>query len=617
MEVSGGLDGPRSRGNMDGETPYLTQQNEVPCEDQGLNCRCLTAEQRRKQRLSQEQDQIDSSSQRTTSRPKRWSWQGDSPGSPSSPSSPSSPVRHGKINKSLSSALISSPDKAYGSGRGRIRDVGMGGKWPEALRPPRSPSPPHTPEGGCSPSSPNSKRASSPGMWDRRPGRSSPGGRRRASPSTRMPQSPSMPPLPQSRGSSGSPGTGSYPSKPPSPARQRPPSPGNLRPARRNSEKHRSGRGTPERRGKGGRAREADDGEAHTPGVEGRVPAGTTDPEEAARALAENRRLMREQREREELERQKREEEEKQALEEAFLRAAEERARRAEEARVQEALAAKERALRRRQEEAALFEQQRLREEAEARAQEEAERQREERERLFLKEEQERFERKKRLEEIMKRTRKPSVDRKSLTPEGPKEDTVTSKKGEITNGDVTSQETRPAGADAETKEQDEGDGEIVGEDDGSERAASDEETDDVQSMDVSPVSKDEGLSSSSFSPLRENAYTQPMAPGPNSIDSSSNSFHARGLGLRSPTGTVVIEKLVNLTESLVPVLPRPMSCLHPPALAAGDKTVVVSENGGGKSNSVIIACTANTMGLEDVSNSNVVGVRSDVQDLHL
>uniref|UniRef100_A0A8C4NGA2 Ensconsin-like n=1 Tax=Eptatretus burgeri TaxID=7764 RepID=A0A8C4NGA2_EPTBU len=569
MEVSGGPDGPRSRTNMDGETLYLMQQNEVRCQDEGLDCRCLTAEQRRKQRLSQEQDQSDSSSQRTTPRPKRWSWQGDSSGSSSSPNSPSSPVRHGKINKSLSSALISSPDRAYGSGRGRIRDVSMGGKWPEAVRPPRSPSPPHTPEGGCSP---NSKRASSPGMGDRKLGRSSPGGRRRASPSTRMPQSPSLPPLPQSRGSSGSPGTGGYPSKPPSPARQRPPSPGNLRPARRNSEKQRSGRGTPERRGKGSRAREADEGEAHTP-------AGTTDPEEAARALAENRRLMREQREREELERQKREEEEKRALEEAFLRAAEERARRAEEARVQEARAAEERALRRRQEEAALFEQQRLREEAEARAQEEAERQREERERLFLKEEQERFERKKRLEEIMKRTRKPSVDRKDLTPEEPKEDTVTSKKGEITNGEVMSQEERPVGADVDTKEQDKGDGEIVGEEDGSERAASDEETDDVQSMDVSPISKDEGLSSSSFSPLRENAYTQPMAPGLNSINSSSNCFQASGLGPGSPTGTVVIEKLVHLTESLVPVLPLPMSCLHPPTVVAGDKTVVVSENG--------------------------------------
>ena len=47
-----------------------------------------------------------------------------------------------------------------------------------------------------------------------------------------------------------------------------------------------------------------------------------------------------------------------------------------------------------------------------------------------------------------------------------------------------SQEERPVGADVETKEQDNGDGEIVGEEDGSERAASDEETDDVQSMDV-------------------------------------------------------------------------------------------------------------------------------------
>uniref|UniRef100_A0A671WA79 Microtubule-associated protein 7a n=1 Tax=Sparus aurata TaxID=8175 RepID=A0A671WA79_SPAAU len=86
--------------------------------------------------------------------------------------------------------------------------------------------------------------------------------------------------------------------------------------------------------------------------------AGTTDPEEASRILAENRRLAREQREREEEERRQQEE------------------------------------------------QARYKEEEESRQKEEAERLRQEREKHFQKEEAERLERKKRLEEIMKRTRR-------------------------------------------------------------------------------------------------------------------------------------------------------------------------------------------------------------------
>uniref|UniRef100_A0A3Q0SDH4 MAP7 domain containing 1b n=1 Tax=Amphilophus citrinellus TaxID=61819 RepID=A0A3Q0SDH4_AMPCI len=108
-----------------------------------------------------------------------------------------------------------------------------------------------------------------------------------------------------------------------------------------------------------------------------RPSAGTNDPEEAARVLAEKRRQAREQREREEQERLEQEH-------------------------------------KKRSEPGSIFffiyfifvfsfPQ---REEAEAKAREEAERQRIEREKHFQKEEQERLERKKRLEEIMKRTRK-------------------------------------------------------------------------------------------------------------------------------------------------------------------------------------------------------------------
>ncbi|XP_072520225.1 uncharacterized protein map7d3 isoform X5 [Salminus brasiliensis] len=145
--------------------------------------------------------------------------------------------------------------------------------------------------------------------------------------------------------------------------------------------------------------------------------AGTNSAAEAAKILAENRRLAREQKEREEQLRVQREEEERLKKEEQKRLAEEERVRRLEE----EKLRAEER--KREEEEQAikaeeerqrleLEEQQRQvelqkeREQAEAKAQEEAEKQRQERERIMQQNQQERMERKKRIEEIMKRTRK-------------------------------------------------------------------------------------------------------------------------------------------------------------------------------------------------------------------
>ncbi|KAM7060557.1 ensconsin isoform 2-T2 [Acridotheres tristis] len=156
--------------------------------------------------------------------------------------------------------------------------------------------------------------------------------------------------------------------------------------------------------------------------------AGTTDPEEATRLLAEKRRLAREQREREEQERREREELERQKKEELSQRIAEERARREEEeARRREAEKQrkdaeereKEERLRRQAEEREQKEKEEMeriqkQKEEEARLREEAERLRLEREKHFQREEQERLERKKRLEEIMKRTRRvEAVDKKS------------------------------------------------------------------------------------------------------------------------------------------------------------------------------------------------------------
>ncbi|XP_056215446.1 MAP7 domain-containing protein 3 isoform X11 [Falco biarmicus] len=157
--------------------------------------------------------------------------------------------------------------------------------------------------------------------------------------------------------------------------------------------------------------------------------AGTTTAEEAAKILAEKRRLAREQREREDQERIQRQEEERIREEEMAKRATEEKARREEEFRKQEEekrlayeeqqrQAEEERIRREQEEQEKLAELQHQREEAEAKAQEEAERQRLERERIMQQNMQERLERKKRIEEIMKRTRKSDQNESKLQNEG-------------------------------------------------------------------------------------------------------------------------------------------------------------------------------------------------------
>ncbi|XP_040614239.1 ensconsin isoform X2 [Mesocricetus auratus] len=172
---------------------------------------------------------------------------------------------------------------------------------------------------------------------------------------------------------------------------------------------------------------------AATVSVAPKASAGTTDPEEATRLLAEKRRLAREQREKEERERREKEELERQKIEELSRRVAEERSRREEEARRLEAEQAREKeelALRLAAEERERWEREEMervqkQKEEEARAREEAERARQEREKHFQREEQERLERKKRLEEIMRRTRRTeSADKK----------TTEQRNGDITKG---------------------------------------------------------------------------------------------------------------------------------------------------------------------------------------
>ncbi|XP_058253083.1 MAP7 domain-containing protein 2 isoform X11 [Hemibagrus wyckioides] len=145
--------------------------------------------------------------------------------------------------------------------------------------------------------------------------------------------------------------------------------------------------------------------------------ASTNSAAEAAKILAENRRLAREQKEREEQLRLQREEEERLRKEEEKRLAEEERARRLEEEKIlaeerkkeEEENARKAEEERKRlelEEQQKKAELQKEREEAEAKALEEAEKQRQERERIMQQNQQERMERKKRIEEIMKRTRK-------------------------------------------------------------------------------------------------------------------------------------------------------------------------------------------------------------------
>ncbi|KPP65775.1 ensconsin-like [Scleropages formosus] len=168
---------------------------------------------------------------------------------------------------------------------------------------------------------------------------------------------------------------------------------------------------------------------APSPASAAKPSAGTTDPEEASRLLAEKRRQAREQREREEEERRREEEAERRSREEMARRKADEQARREEKEREErrrreeaEKHAEEERA-RREQEEAERLQKQK--EEEEARQKEAAEQLRLERERRFQKEEAERMQRKKvryhdgekaRLEEIMKRTRRSDPPEKKSVP---------------------------------------------------------------------------------------------------------------------------------------------------------------------------------------------------------
>ncbi|XP_052026998.1 MAP7 domain-containing protein 2 isoform X2 [Apodemus sylvaticus] len=282
----------------------------------------------------------------------------------------------------------------------------------------------------------------------------------------------------------------------------------------------------------------------------GKPTAGTTDAGEAAKILAEKRRqarLQKEQEEQERLEKKEQErlekeelkrkaeegrlyiemaykqEEEKKQREEEEKRKAEEKAKE----KAEEELLSKEKQEKEKQEEEkkekAIIEKQK--EAVEAKAQDAAKQMRLEREQIMLQIEQERLERKKRIDEIMKRTRKsdaslevkkeePKVEIQPLPDVENKTKPVVPDKIEINvlntcqkgNGserpapetfpqDIFSNALKPVGGPVHLDVFD------------GKSNSLDDSTEEVQSMDVSPVSKEELISIPEFSPVSE------MIPG--------------------------------------------------------------------------------------------------------
>ncbi|KAM6213712.1 MAP7 domain-containing protein 2 isoform 4-T4 [Sarcoramphus papa] len=316
-----------------------------------------------------------------------------------------------------------------------------------------------------------------------------------------------------------------------------------------------------------------------TENSEGKITAGTTDAEEASKILAEKRRQARLQKEQEERERQEREERERLEREEQKRKAEEERLRLEEEARKkeeerkrEEAAArkkAEEEARRRAEEEQMLKEKQekelqakleKQREEAEIKAREAAEQLRLEREQIMQQIEQERLERKKRIDEIMKRTRRsetPEIKKEEPKLEAPSTLNVEKQPKALVlnqpeiNGLATCLKNKSLESAASV---------IPSQDvvanglksvpgliqleavDGKSNSMEDS-TDEVQSMDVSPVSKEELISIPEYSPMNE------LMPGV-SLDQNGTS-NAKALeDLLDFTGQATYSKMSSETISL-------------------------------------------------------------------
>ncbi|XP_045885800.1 MAP7 domain-containing protein 2 isoform X8 [Micropterus dolomieu] len=423
----------------------------------------LAVEEKRKQKQEEEKEHYEAVMRRTLERSnrvdqrqKRWSWgglsesdgrTGDSDAGSSSPvtivissPSPEKPPRSRQVDKrststmnlkqpseagiskrlsSSSATLIKSPDKKY--------HLCPRSASASPLHPPRGPVRSRSidrQKSGMT-TSVSADGALDPSMKDKQ--LTSPGGQRPASPSTTLGRNRSPSPAPSStpkRTPSPAATKQSSKTRPPSPGamKQRPPSPQPKPPPIQKPAL--TPTGPPTLRKRDSKSKDLCPVQAVSPQSsdssktkEKDASTGTNSAAEAAKILAENRRLMREQKEKEEQLRIQREEEEKlrkeeenRLAEEARLKRVEEEKKLAEERKIKEeedARLAEEDRVRLAEEEALKqAELQKEREEAEAKALEEAERVRQERDRIMQQNQQERMERKKRIEEIMKRTRK-------------------------------------------------------------------------------------------------------------------------------------------------------------------------------------------------------------------
>ncbi|XP_029297037.1 MAP7 domain-containing protein 2 isoform X10 [Cottoperca gobio] len=401
----------------------------------------LAVEEKRKQKQEEEKEHYEAvmrrtleRSQRVEQRQKRWSWGGlstDSDGRTVDKRSTSTmnlkQLSEAGISKRLSSSsatLIKSPDKKC--------HLCPRSASASPLHPPRGPVRSRSidrQKSGMT-TSVSADGALDPSTKDKQ--LTSPGGQRPVSPSTTL-----------GRNRSPSPAPNPAPKRTPSPAskqssRTRPPSPGAMK-QRPPSPQPASAKpppiqkpaltptGPPTLRKRDSKSKDlcpvqtaspqSSDSSKTKEKDDSKGSTGTNSAAEAAKILAENRRLMREQKEKEELLRVQREEEEKLRKEEEMRLAEEARLIRVEEDKKlaverkikdeEDARLAEVDRVRMAEEEAVKqAELQKEREEAEAKALEEAERVRVERDRIMQQNQQERMERKKRIEEIMKRTRK-------------------------------------------------------------------------------------------------------------------------------------------------------------------------------------------------------------------
>ncbi|XP_074504571.1 uncharacterized protein map7d3 isoform X16 [Sebastes fasciatus] len=400
----------------------------------------LAVEEKRKQKQEEEKEHYETvmrrtleRSQRVEQRQKRWSWGGlstDSDGR-TARRPPAGTVDGGVLSRLLTptqASLARSKSAAVLSAEGTDAPASA-----NPLHPPRGPVRSRSidrQKSGMT-TSVSADGALDPSLKDKQ--LTSPGGQRPASPSTTLGRNRSPSPAPNpapKRTPSPSASKQSPKTRPPSPGamKQRPPSPQPTSAKPPPIQKPAlTPTGPPTLRKRDSKSKDLCPVQAVSPlssdssktkdKDDSKGSAGTNSAAEASKILAENRRLMREQKEKEEQLRVQREEEEKLRKEEEMRLAEEARLKRVEEEKIlaeekkikdeADALVAEEERVRMAEEDAVKqVELQKEREEAEAKALEEAEKARQERERIMQKNQQERMERKKRIEEIMKRTRK-------------------------------------------------------------------------------------------------------------------------------------------------------------------------------------------------------------------